>query len=43
MSGWVGEKIEEDEAVGMRCCGSYMGGWFSSSFFSRKVGGLMGR
>ena len=27
VGGWVVERIEEDEAVGMRCCGDHMGGW----------------
>ena len=30
VSGWVGgwvEKVEEEQAVRMRCCGFWVGGW----------------
>ena len=27
VGGWVGEKVEENEAIGMRCCGGWVGGW----------------
>ena len=27
MGGWVGRWVEEEQAVGMRCCGVCMGGW----------------
>ena len=37
MGGWVGEKVEEIEAVGMRCCGVCMGGWVGG-----RVGGWVG-
>ena len=27
VGGWVDRKMEEDETVGMRCCGLRVGGW----------------
>ena len=27
VGGWVGGWVEEDEAVGVRCCGLGLGGW----------------
>ena len=27
MGGWVDREVEENEAVGMRCCGLGVGGW----------------
>ena len=41
MGGWVGW-IEQEQAVGMRCCGLWVGGWESTYLRRKEIDGFRG-